>query len=157
MAVDQGDANLQNEFAFSHVNSSTSAITGTVSGLSIGTTYTLVVYASLGNSSNDGALINLTDATTAEAATMGNSTEIGSNGSIGLGTAYQEFTFDALDNTLGLRLTPNLQQTSNGNGAALYSVLQGIQIEAVPEPSTYALLAAGMGGLCLFQRARRRA
>ncbi len=68
--------------------------------------------------------------------------------------SLQTYDFVATSSSVTVRFTQNPGQGSNGAG---YDVgLDNVSVRAVPEPQTYALMLAGLAGLALVRRQRRR-
>jgi hypothetical protein len=147
-AMDSATTPLMESYVFSHGGT----LTFDISGLSsyIGDTFTLVTYAA-GDSNGQGSNLTLTaGGTGGNTSTTLTTSATDRKISIGLGDAYNTFTGTLSGSTLTVHAA-----ALGGN----YNGLNGFQLQlnpaSVPEPSTYALLLAGFGGLLLIRRIRR--
>ncbi len=127
-------------------------LTETISGLGnlIGYKLTIYIYAA-GDASGQGSLITLGGTgisdTGATAVTTGANRKLSS----GVGVAYQVFTGTITGSSFTITQDKNPGQTgSNG-------FLNGLQLDvaAVPEPSTYAMMLGGLGVLFALTGFRR--
>ena len=129
----------------------------TMSGLTAydGDSFTLAVYA-VGNNPGEGNVITLSGASTATGSTSGANRSIDS----GPGVAYQEFTGTITGDTLTIAAGSNTTYAGdfNGNGVSDgVTEVNGFQLQiAVPEPSTWATMLAGLGLLLGIARFRNR-
>ena len=113
-----------------------------------GDTFTLEVYGA-GNVAGQGSTFTLSGSSTASDFTSGTDRTIAS----GTEDAYDEFTGTISGGTLSIAATPN----DSGQNTAIVNGFQ-LQLtpgsEAVPEPSTWALMLAGVTALVVFSRRR---
>jgi hypothetical protein len=137
------DAGTQNLFASNLYNPGT--FTFTLTGLAHDQSYDLVIYAG-GNGSTPS-----TYSVAGEGTTPFTSYTTGASYSIsdGNNVAYADFNVVSDDNG-------TLVVTDNNNGGNGYFSINGFQLAAAPEPSTYVLLGLG-GAALLIVRNRRKA
>ena len=124
----------------------------TISGLSgfVGSTFTLYLYDA-GNQSGQGSTITLSGTGVSDMGASANTTATSRKLSAGVGIAYQTFTGTITGNsfTITEAITPGL---SGSDG-----YFNGLQLDIVPEPSTYAMVFGGLAILFVLIRSRRLA
>ena len=143
-AITPGDDGLLAEYLY---NNGGGTVVDTLTGLTAGDAFTLVVYAS-GDGAGQGASISVTSGSQNFGSAETAATDRLISG--GQGDAYQEFTgtLNATNTALTITLT---------DGAATnLTLINGIQIlESVPEPSTYVLLGLGLLFVVMTVRGHR--
>lgn len=139
---------LLQPYAFDYYNTgdgSSSDPTFSITGLESGGLYDVYVYAINGTYANRGTNVTIGSTTLSTANTQNTSFVAGNN--------YVEFTNVAADNTGSITGTylPGTAPTFGGNGEADFN---GLQLVAVPEPTTLGIFGAGLASLLLLKRRR---
>ena len=140
-AIDSGDIPLMAEYLY---NNSGGTIVDTLSGLTAGDAFTLVIYAS-GDGKGQGSTISVTSGSGLTAQDFGMAATSGMDRLIsgGVGDAYQEFTGTL--SAANTALTITLADPANHDNISLINGIQILEsVPTIPEPSTYALLGLGL-------------
>lgn len=127
---------LQSGVVDSDINGTGGRITLTMSGLSVGTTYTFQWW------SNDSQPVLVPGSTTA---TSGNSVALDYNSTNAAGGVGQF--------AVGTFIADSSTQVITFSNSADWPVVNAFQLRAIPEPATAGMLAAGL--VCLLARRRR--